>query len=104
MSAGDASVISVTALTWLPARKASATVGLVLFGFFLGPIFPAAMAVVPRLITARPVPTSIGIMNAGSVVGGSSQRPPPRHGQHGRRGPAPAGQRRPNHRHRPNDW
>jgi fucose permease len=67
-----AGVTSVTALTWLLPGKAAATAGLVLLGFFLGPIFPTAMAVVPRLTTARLVPTSIGIMNAGSVVGGSS--------------------------------
>jgi fucose permease len=65
-------VTLVTALTWLLPGKAAAAAGLVLLGFFLGPIFPTAMALAPRLTTARLVPTSIGIMNAGSVVGGSS--------------------------------
>jgi fucose permease len=65
-------VTLITALTWLLPGKAAATAGLVLLGFFLGPIFPTAMALAPRLTPARLVPTSIGIMNAGSVVGGSS--------------------------------
>lgn len=65
-------VTSVTALTWLLPGRAAATAGLVLLGFFLGPIFPTAMAVVPRLTTTSLVPASIGIMNAGSVLGGSS--------------------------------
>jgi fucose permease len=64
-------VTLIAALTWLLPGKAAATAGLVLLGFFLGPIFPTAMALAPRLTTARLVPTSIGIMNAGSVVGGS---------------------------------
>jgi fucose permease len=67
-----AGVTVVTALTWLLPGTAAATAGLVLLGFFLGPIFPTTMAVVPRLTTERLVPTSIGILNAGSVVGGSS--------------------------------
>jgi fucose permease len=45
---------------------------LFVLGFFLGPIFPTAMAVVPQLTTARLVPTAIGVMNAGSVVGGAA--------------------------------
>jgi fucose permease len=61
-----------TTLTWLLPGKAAATVGLVLLGFFLGPIFPTTMALAPRLTTARLVPASIGIMNAGSVIGGSA--------------------------------
>jgi fucose permease len=67
-----AGVTLVTALIWLLPGKAAATAGLVLLGFFLGPIFPTAMALAPRLTTARLVPTSIGTMNAASVVGGSS--------------------------------
>jgi fucose permease len=66
-----AGVTLVTALTWLLPGKAAAMAGLVLLGFFLGPIFPTAMAVAPRLSAERLVPSSIGIMNAGSVVGGS---------------------------------
>lgn len=66
-----AGVTVTTALTWFLPGGAAATAGLVLLGFFLGPIFPTAMALAPRLTSARLVPTSIGIMNAGSVVGGS---------------------------------
>ncbi|MFC7278730.1 MFS transporter [Paractinoplanes rhizophilus] len=66
-----AGVTVVTALTWALPGTAAATAGLVLLGFFLGPIFPTAMALAPRLSTARLVPSSIGLMNAGSVVGGS---------------------------------
>lgn len=71
MSICLAGVTLITALTWLLPGTAAATAGLVLLGFFLGPIFPTTMALAPRLTTARLVPTSIGIMNAGSVVGGS---------------------------------
>src|SRR5690606_25459943 len=59
-------------VTWLVPSAAVASASLVLLGFFLGPIFPTAMAVVPRLTAARLVPTAIGVMNAGSVVGGSA--------------------------------
>jgi fucose permease len=59
-------VVCAAGLVWLlPA-------GLVLVGFFLGPVFPTAMAVAPQLTTARLVPTAIGVMNAGSVIGGSA--------------------------------
>lgn len=59
-------VVAAAGLVWLlPA-------GLVLVGFFLGPVFPTAMAVAPQLTTARLVPTAIGVMNAGSVIGGSA--------------------------------
>jgi fucose permease len=67
-----AGVTVVTALTWILPGKAAATAGLMLLGFFLGPIFPTAMALAPRMTTTRLVPSAIGIMNAGSVVGGSA--------------------------------
>src|SRR5690606_34359001 len=60
------------AVTWLVPSAAAASVGLVLLGFFLRPSFPPAMAGVPRLPSARLVPTAIGVMNAGSVVGGAA--------------------------------
>jgi fucose permease len=47
-------------------------VGLALLGFMLGPVFPTTMAVVPDVTTPRLVPTAIGVINAGSVVGGSA--------------------------------
>ena len=64
-------VTLVAALTWLLPGRAAAAAGLALLGFFLGPVFPTAMALAPRLTTTRLVPAAIGIMNAGSVVGGS---------------------------------
>ena len=45
---------------------------LALLGFFLGPIFPTTMAVLPQLTSARLVPTAVGVVNAGSVVGGAA--------------------------------
>jgi fucose permease len=67
-----AGVTAATLLTWVLPGTVPAVTGLVLLGFFLGPIFPTAMAVVPLLTSARLVPSAIGVMNAGSVVGGSA--------------------------------
>jgi fucose permease len=64
-------VTVVAALTWVLPGAASIP-GFVLLGFFLGPIFPTAMAIVPNVTPPRLVPTAIGVMNAGSVVGGSA--------------------------------
>ena len=72
MSTCLAGVTVAAALTWLLPGSAVATVGFALLGFFLGPIFPTTMALTPQLTTARLVPTAIGVMNAGSVVGGSA--------------------------------
>ncbi len=49
-----------------------AMVGFAVLGFFLGPLFPTAVAVVPQLTTPRQVPTAVGLMNAVSVIGGSA--------------------------------
>lgn len=49
-----------------------ATAGFALLGFFLGPLFPTAVAVVPELTSPRLVPTAVGLMNAVSVIGGSA--------------------------------
>jgi fucose permease len=65
-------VVAATALTWLLPTAAAAAAGFVLLGFFLGPIFPTTMALAPQLTTAALVPTAIGVMNVGSVVGGSA--------------------------------
>jgi fucose permease len=67
-----AGVIAAVTLTWLVPFAWLATIGFVLFGFFLGPIFPTVMAVAPQLAPPRLVPTAIGVINAGSVVGGSA--------------------------------
>jgi fucose permease len=72
MYACMAGITGAAALTWLLPSAAAAGAGLVLLGFFLGPIFPTTMAVAPQLTDARLVPTAIGVMNAGSVIGGSA--------------------------------
>jgi len=72
MHACMAGVAVATVLAWLVPGAAAATAGLALLGFFLGPIFPTTMAVAPAVTAAGLVPTAIGVMNAGSVVGGSA--------------------------------
>jgi fucose permease len=64
--------VTVTALlTWAPIPGVSSA-GFVLLGFFLGPIFPSTIAIAPRLVASRLVPTAMGVMTAGSVVGGAA--------------------------------
>ncbi|AVT28632.1 MFS transporter [Plantactinospora sp. BC1] len=67
-------LLGVTAsalLAWAVPVAAVASVALVLLGFFLGPLFPTAMAMVPRLTASRLVPTAIGVLNGVSVIGGA---------------------------------
>jgi fucose permease len=64
-------VLVFAALIWLVPVNAVIPAGFVLLGFFLGPIFPTSMAVLPDLMPARLVATAIGVVNAGSIVGGS---------------------------------
>ena len=66
-----AGITAAIAAAWLsPAAVACVAFGLL--GFFLGPVFPTTMAIVPRLTQPRLVPTAIGVMNAGAVIGGSA--------------------------------
>jgi fucose permease len=65
-------VTAAAALTWVLPWPAAAAGGFVVLGFFLGPIFPTTMALVPEVVPARLVPTAIGIVNAASVIGGSA--------------------------------
>jgi fucose permease len=65
-------VIGGAALIWAAPAAPVATAGFVLLGFFLAPLFPTAMAVVPDLVEPRLVATAIGVMNGVSVVGGSA--------------------------------
>jgi len=58
-------------LTWLGPSVFAAGAGLVLLGFFLGPLFPTTIAVLPRLTPGHLVPTAIGVLVAFSVVGGA---------------------------------
>ncbi|GAA1292889.1 MFS transporter [Saccharothrix xinjiangensis] len=62
--------VAAAAVVW--SLPGAAVVGLVLLGFFLGPVFPTTMAFVPRLTTERLAPAAIGVVNAGSVVGGAA--------------------------------
>jgi fucose permease len=57
--------------SWIAPTAALAAPGFIVLGFFLGPIFPTIMAVAPDLTSARLAPTAIGVINAGSVVGGA---------------------------------
>ncbi|MGI5150619.1 MFS transporter [Plantactinospora sp. CA-294935] len=71
-SAGCLVGVTVSAvLAWAVPVAAVAGVALVLLGFFLGPLFPTAMAMVPRLTASRLVPTAIGVLNGVSVIGGA---------------------------------
>ena len=67
-----AGVIGTAALAWLSPAAMLASASLVLLGFFLGPVFPTTMAIAPRLTSARLAATAIGVMNAGSMVGGAA--------------------------------
>jgi len=64
-------VLGSVLLTWA-APGALAGGGLALLGFFLGPLFPTAMAMVPSLTTPALVPGAIGLMNGVSVAGGAA--------------------------------
>jgi fucose permease len=66
-----AGITVAAALAWA-SPTALACVALGLLGFFLGPVFPTTMAIAPRLTQDRLVPTSIGVQNAASTVGGSA--------------------------------
>jgi fucose permease len=65
-------ITAAAALAWLAPGAAAASAALVALGFFLGPVFPTTMSITPRLTTPGLVPTAIGVMNAGSVIGGSA--------------------------------
>ncbi|GHJ43878.1 hypothetical protein Cs7R123_12200 [Catellatospora sp. TT07R-123] len=59
-------------LIWAVPHPAAAAAGMGLLGFFLGPIFPTTMAVMPRLTEQRLVPTAIGITNGLTTLGGAT--------------------------------
>jgi len=65
-------VLVATVLTWIAPSAIAAAAGFVLLGFFLGPVFPTTMAVMPDVTSARLAPTAMGVLNAGSVVGGAA--------------------------------
>lgn len=67
-----AGILAATGLVGVASAPALAGAGLVLLGFFLGPVFPTTMAITPRLTRARLVATAIGLINGVSVVGGAA--------------------------------
>jgi fucose permease len=58
-------------VTWWGPGAGLAIVGFGLLGFFLGPVFPTTVAVMPRLAPTRVVPSAIGFLVGMSVVGGA---------------------------------
>jgi fucose permease len=67
-----AGIAAAATLAWLSPGVAAASAALVLLGFFLGPVFPTTIAIVPQLAGPRLAPTAIGVINAASTVGGSA--------------------------------
>jgi len=70
-----ACLLGVTAAAvgvWLVPSAGAAAAGLALLGFFLGPLFPTTMAIMPQVTSARSVAAAIGLLNAASVIGGSA--------------------------------
>lgn len=65
-----AGVAAGAALVLLPPAWAPA-VGLAVLGFFLGPIFPLTIAVLPGLAPRWLVPTAVGVLVGTSVGGGA---------------------------------
>jgi fucose permease len=69
-------VAAITLLCLAPLGLAPSGIAacgaLLLLGFFLGPVFPTTMSVAPRLTQPRLAATAIGVMNAGSAVGGAA--------------------------------
>ncbi|MEU7870468.1 MFS transporter [Dactylosporangium sp. NPDC049140] len=64
-------VTAGAAVLWAVPTAALATAAFVLLGFFLGPLFPTAMAVTPQLVPPRLMATAIGVMNGTSLLGGA---------------------------------
>jgi fucose permease len=61
-----------TGLIWAVGHGGVASVLFAVLGFFLGPVFPTTMSLAPDLTSARFAPTAIGVMNAGSTIGGAA--------------------------------
>jgi fucose permease len=65
-------VMAATTLAWLSPTAVLASAALLLLGFFLGPIFPTTMAIVPQLTKEHLGSAAIGVLNAGAIMGGSA--------------------------------
>jgi fucose permease len=59
------------ALVWGFSSALTTALGFCLIGFFLGPLFPTTIAVIPRLVPERIVPSAVGFLVGSSVVGGA---------------------------------
>jgi fucose permease len=59
------------ALVWGFSGAWTTALGFCLIGFFLGPLFPTTIAVIPQLVPARIVPSAVGFLVGSSVVGGA---------------------------------
>lgn len=66
-----AGITATATLGWVSPSAAATSAALVALGFFLGPVFPTTMAIAPRLTTPDLAPTAIGVLNAGSTIGGA---------------------------------
>ena len=67
-----AGITATATLGWLSPTAAATSAALVALGFFLGPVFPTTMAIAPQLTTPELAPTAIGVLNAGSTIGGAA--------------------------------
>jgi fucose permease len=65
-------VAASTAAVWLVPSPLVATAGFAVIGFFLGPLFPTMLAVVPSLAPVRLVVTAVGVLVGFSAVGGAA--------------------------------
>jgi fucose permease len=64
-----AGIAVCAAAVWLLPWSYAAIAGLVLMGFFLGPVYPSTVAVMPRLVPAALVGTAIGLLIGASAAG-----------------------------------
>ena len=64
-------VCGCAAFIWIAPGGVLVSIGLLLMGVFLGPIFPTTIAVLPELTPLSLVPTAIGLLIGVSVIGGS---------------------------------
>jgi fucose permease len=58
-------------IAWVVPGPVGASVGLIMVGFFYGPLFPTTVAVMPQLTPAHLMPTAIGIVVAMAATGGA---------------------------------
>ncbi len=64
-------VMVAGAAVWLLPGVLAVSIGLVVLGFALGPVYPLTVAVLPMMTPSRLVPTAIGMLVGMSVLGGA---------------------------------